>query len=478
MKNLIGNEWKDSYSKDTIEVINPYKNLLIDRIPNSNFDDVNEAVSNAYQALDGWRNKTIYERGDILIKFKNLVIKRKEELVRLYIRESGKPIREAREEFDALIEISTAFVEKSRHMYEDSIPSGISTKSNNTLEITSRYPLGIVAAILPSDCPILTFAHKIPAALIMGNTVIVKPSHRVPLTITKLVYLLRSAGVETSVIQLIHGTGEVSGKALASHPDINLITFSGSTVTGMKVMQQASNNLTKVHLELGGNNAAIVCSDADINLAVDEIIKSRIINSGQSATACKRILVHESIKSEFLNRLIREIDKLKIASPFENDTDMTCLIDEKNAIKVEKQVKKLVDNGAVVMCGGKRRKNFYEPTVITDFTDDKRILSTLEINGPIFPVITFKNTIDAIEIVNSSPYGLGASVFTKNIKTAFKISKYLDCGTVVINGSPMYRSHEMPFGGWKYSGFSTEGVSKTLEDMSTIKTTVLKDVYK
>ena len=234
MKNLIGNSWKSSASNKIVEVRNPYNNALLDTIPNSNYDDINEAVKEADQAKKHWSKIAINERCEIMLKFKENVQKERFELAKLLTNETGKNILDSQEEVDNLIELVTAFVEKARHMYGNTIPAGLDNKNDNTIQLTSREAIGIIAAILPFNFPVITFAHKVPAALIMGNTVIVKPSCKTPLTITKLVYLLRTAGVPSGALQVIHGTGEQAGHALAMHPDIQLITFSGSTGNGMK----------------------------------------------------------------------------------------------------------------------------------------------------------------------------------------------------------------------------------------------------
>lgn len=476
MKNLIGNSWKPASNGEFIKVLNPYNYMILDTIPNSTYDDINEAVKVSHEAKKKWIGLSIHERCEIILKFRELVKKEHYELAKLLTSESGKNIIDSESEIDDLISLTTAFVEKARHMYGNVIPAGLDEENDDTIQITSREPIGIIAAILPFNFPVITFGHKVPSALIMGNTVIVKPSCKTPLTITKLVYLLRTAGIPEGVIQVVHGNGEQAGNALAKHPDIQLITFSGSTSNGMKVMEAASPNLTKVLLELGGNDAMIVCQDADIDLAIEEAIKGRLYNMGQSSSSTKRFLVHKDKKSEFVSGLLRRVNEMKYGSPMDPKSNLSCLIDEEAAIKVEEQVKKLEEMGAHIVFGGHRNKNYFDPTIIVDVKEEMNISSNVEIMGPIIPIIEFTDINEAIEIVNNSPYGLAASIFTKNIKTAFKASKCLETGTVIINGSTNYRSNEMAYGGWKYSGFGTEGVSSTLEQLSLVKTTVLKNV--
>lgn len=476
MKNLIGNTWKSSQTSDYVEVRNPYNNMILDTVPNSNYDDINEAVKLANKAKKYWFGLSINERSELLLKFSEVVKKERFELAKLLTSETGKNIHESEEEMDILISLISAFVEKARHMYGDVIPAGLDKENDNTIQITSREPIGVIAAMLPFNFPVVSFAHKVPAALIMGNTVIVKPSSKTPLTITKLAYLLRTAGIPEGVIQVIHGTGEKAGHALAMHPDIELITFSGTTPNGIKVMEAASTNLTRVLLELGGNDAMIVCKDANIDLAIEEAIKGRLHNMGQSSSSTKRFLVHKDRKTEFVNGLLRKVSAMRYGSPMDTSNTLACLIDEDAAIKVDEQVKKLEEAGARVILGGRREKNYYEPTIVVDVTVEMGVSTNVEIMGPVIPIIEFDDINTAIEIVNSSPYGLASSIFTNDIKTAFKATKCLETGTVIINGSTNYRSNEMAYGGWKYSGFGTEGVSSTLEQLSLVKTTVFKNV--
>lgn len=476
MKNLIGNTWKSSQTSDYVEVRNPYNNMILDTVPNSDYDDINEAVKLANKAKKYWLGLSINERSEIILKFSDVVKKERFELAKLLTSETGKNIQEAEEELDSLISLTTAFVEKARHMYGDVIPAGLDDQNDNTIQITSREPIGVIAAMLPFNFPVISFAHKVPAALIMGNTVIVKPSSKAPLTITKLAYLLRTVGIPEGVIQVIHGTGEKAGHNLAMHPDIELITFSGTTPNGIKVMEAASTNLTRVLLELGGNDAMIVCKDANIDLAIEEAIKGRLYNMGQSSSSTKRFLVHKDRKTEFVNGLLRKVSSMRYGNPMDTSNTLACLIDEEAAMKVDEQVKKLEEAGARVILGGRRDKNYYEPTIVVDVTVEMGVSTNVEIMGPVIPIIEFDDINTAIEIVNSSPYGLASSIFTNDIKTAFKATKCLETGTVIINGSTNYRSNEMAYGGWKYSGFGTEGVSSTLEQLSLVKTTVLKNV--
>lgn len=476
MKNLIGNDWKESSNRNVIEVINPATNSLIDTVPDSTVDDVVLAVNLSKEAQIRWDSISLYERGEILIKFANLVKENIDDLAYMLSEESGKVLKESTYELNLLHDNVKAYVERARHLYGTSLQGGLSSEEEETIEFTMREPIGVVGVILPGIFKIDTFADKIVSALIMGNSVVVKPSKKNPFTITKLVYMLRQAGVYESVVQVIHGDGKTVGQALAMHPDINLVTFNGSTANGIRVMGSTSKNLAKSILSLGGNNAFIVCKDADINLAVEEAARGRFYSAGQLNICNKRFLVHSSVKEEFVNKLIRRMGSIKLGLPTDKDADIGCLISEKAAEKVEKQVNDMLRDGAKLVIGGGRSGAFYEPTIISDVKKDMAVVNNLDILGPVVPIIEFESLNDAIDIVNQSAYGYATSIFTKSTKIAMKVGKYIKNGIIVINGSTIDLNNEINSEGWKYSGVGRCGITATLEEMSKEKVIVLKDI--
>jgi len=476
MKNLIGNDWKDSSNLNVIEVFNPATEGLLDTIPDSTVDDVVLAVNLAKSAQTRWENTSLHERGDIIIKFANLVKENKDDIAGMLSEESGKAFKESLEEVESLYKLSLSFVESARHLYGVSMKGDIESKSDQSIQFTTREALGIVGVILPYNFKFDLLAKRVVSALIMGNAVIVKPSKRTPLAVTKLVYMLRQAGVYESVVQVIHGDGKTVGQALAMHPDVNLVTFNGSTANGIRVMGYSSKNLSKSLLSLGGNNAFILCKDGDVDLAVEEAARGRFYNCGQLNTCNKRFLIHTSLKEEFINKLIRRIGSIKIGLPDDKDTDLGCLIDAKSALKVEKQVNDMVSKGAKLVIGGGRSGSFYEPTILSDVTRDMPAASNLDILGPVVPIIEFETLNDAIDIVNQSAYGNATSIFTRNTKIAMKVASFIKNGRIIVNGSSVDCSYEISSEGWKYSGVGREGIVATLEEMSRVKVVVLNDI--
>jgi len=312
----------------------------------------------------------------------------------------------------------------------------------------------------------------------MGNAAILKPASVNPLTLTKYVELLVEAGVPAGVISVVHGSGDVVGKALTTNKDVDIVTLTGSTEAGIDALKNCSLHLAHSSLELGGNDAFILCEDGDIDLAVEETVWGRLYNAGQVCCASKRFLIHSAVKNEYIDKLIAKIKTLKVGYPSEIETDIGCLISEEAAIEVEEQVNKTVEQGARIVYGGRRNGAFYEPTILDGITKDMDVAIDMEIFGPVISIIEFNTIEEAIEIANQSKYGLSGSIITRDMKKAIKASEAMECGGFVVNGSSFFRSFEQPFGGWKYSGIGNEGVMTTLREMSRTKTVILKNITK
>lgn len=476
VKNLIGYEWKDASNGAVIEVVNPATQELIDTVPNVTDEDVDTAVKVAVEEQKKWEKVSIYERADILYKFVDLVEENKERLAVLLSNETGKPIKEARGEI-ANVRIGTrGFIEKAKHLYGKSIPEGSEAGQEKTIQFTKRYPIGVIAAIIPFNFPSDLFCQKVPPALMMGNSIIVKPSNYNPLTLIEYVKLMIEAGVPAGCIQILTGDGPTAGQALARHPGVHLVSLTGGTAAGIQTMGTASKNLTHVMLELGGNDAFIFLEDGDMDLAVKETIWGRLYNGGQVCCASKRFLINNSRKQEFIDRMKEVISNLKVGDPMKEDTDMGPMININAAKRIEEQVNQMVSEGATVVCGGRREDAYYYPTILDNVTKDMEASKDMEIFGPVISVIGFDDVEEAIEIANQSSYGLCGCVISKDVSRAMKIADRLECGGAVVNGASFYRSFEMPFGGWKHSGIGNEGVMTTLEEMSRLKTIVLKNI--
>lgn len=476
MKNIVGSERVDASNEAVVEVINPATGEFIDTVPNLLEEDVEKVVEVAKKAQKKWAKMPLHERGRILEKFVELVEENKEELALTLCKETGKPITEAKAEIANTRGFVYGYVEKAKHLYGITIPTGAEVGQEKTMQLTIRQPIGVVACIIPFNFPCDLFGQKVPSALIMGNSVIVKPSSYNPLTLHRYCELLLEAGVPAGVINCISGNGSVVGHALAKHKDVHLVSLTGSTKVGMETMETASKNLSHVMLELGGNDAFIVDKDGDLDLAVEELVWGRLYNTGQVCCASKRFLIHNDVKDDFTKKVIERLNTLKVGMPEEEDTQIGCLITEDAAIEVENQVRKTLEQGARLAYGGRRNRAFFEPTILTEVTRDMDVMIDMEIFGPVIPICGFDTIEEALEIANQSTYGLCGNIITSNMKTAFKVATELEVGGAIINGASFYHSAEMPFGGWKHSGIGNEGIATTLEEMSKIKTIVLKNI--
>ncbi len=478
MKSLIGNKWCDSSDGKVIEVYNPANNELIDTVPSLTKEDVERAIDYADAHQLDWEAKSVIERCEVLSRFAELVEENKDELAMLLSKETGKPIKEAYNEI-ANIQIGVpGYVEKVKHEYGNIVYRGTEKGQENTIQYTIQQPLGVVVAIIPFNFPSDIFINKVPPALLMGNAVILKPASVNPLTLTRYVELLVEAGVPAGVISVVHGSGSVVGKTLTSSKKVDMVSLTGSTAAGIDAAKNCADHCAHSSLELGGNDAFILCADGDMDLAIEETVWGRLYNTGQVCCASKRFLVENSVKEEYIRRMVEKINSLKQGDPQDMSTDIGCLVSEDAAIEVERQVNETIAAGATLVCGGKRNGAFYEPTILDNVTPDMEVAKDMEIFGPVISVIGFDDLDEAIEIANKSIYGLSGSIITKDISKAIKVSEKMECGGFVINGASFYRSFEQPFGGWKYSGIGNEGIMTTLKEMSRTKTVILKNITK
>ena len=476
MKMIIGDLAVDALDKSTITITNPSTGQPIDTVPDAGPDDVALAVAKAKAGQKDWAQMPVHQRATILRRFLGLVDEQREALARNLSAETGKPIREARAEIGNIFIGFEAFIEKAKHLYGDVIPNGSEPGQEKTLQLTLREPIGVVACIIPFNFPCDLFDQKVAPALMAGNAAIVKPPHQNPLTLIRLTELMIEAGVRGGAIQVLTGQGAKAGAALTAHPDVHKISFTGSTAVGIETAKNAASHLAHLSLELGGNDAFIVHEDADLDLAVEEMIWGRMYNGGQVCCASKRFLVHNRVRTAFVDKAAARMRTLKVGDPSKEDTQIACLVTEQAARQVEAQVALTLEQGGRLVLGGQRNGAFYAPTLIDAIPKTADVARDLEIFGPVVSVIGFDTLEEAIEIANASKFGLAGCIFSADMKTAMKTAAALECGSVVINGASFYRSFEMPFGGYKYSGLGTEGVLSTFAEVTRLKTVVLKNV--
>lgn len=467
MKNLIGNEWKDSVNGKVLKVFNPATLDIVDTIPDSTENDMLSAINIAKDSFKVWRSVSFDDKTNIFNKFIQLLKSDSKELAVLFSRECGLSINEVVQQLNSIEMILRTIVENAKLLLKDH-----DEKLNSNLEINILEPLGVVGVILSSSDIIYSFCYKVFSSLIMGNSVIIKPSELVPLTVSRLSYLLLMAGVPAGVIQVVHGRGKVVGKALSMNPFVKMVILDGDLKTGLSIRNYTSKKLGNEIFELNGNDALILCNDGDVSKAVDFTVKNRILGSGQSSVGPKRFIIHESLKDEYLTKLFALLRNIKMGDPLDWNNHIGCLVDKSRANRVEAYVKKTIDDGAELLYGGHRYNNFFEPTVLHDVTKDMSIMRETELLGPVIPIITFDSLDEAIRIANNIPYGINNFVFTKNTDIIFNCMKKLESSRVVIN--PKINSHLFNFGGWKLSGGNSSGIEELLKSFCISKTVILE----
>ena len=442
----------------TIDVINPATGAVVDTVPAATKEDVDKAVACAKAAQKKWAAVPVSEKVEIMYRFLDIVDDNKEKLAQVLSQETGKPIVEARAEIGNIRIGFSGFCEKAKHLYGKTFPAGLEPGQDKHVLITKKEPIGVIACVIPFNFPCDLFDQKVAPTLLAGNAAIVKPSTDNPLTLCMLTEMLGEAGVLPGAVQIVTGRGSKTGTWLCENPDVHGITLTGSTEVGIETYQRGAAHLAHIALELGGNDAFIVLEDGDVDLSVEELIWGRMYNTGQVCCASKRFLVHKNRVAEFTEKAVARISQLKQGQPSDESTQVGCLISEAAAIKVKDQIDLTVRQGGKIVLGGEREGAFITPTVIAGVPKTADVAIDMEIFGPVVPIIEFETVEEAIEIANGSKFGLCGCVFTSDMKTAVKVCNALECGGTIINGASFFRSFEMPFGGYKYSGVGTEGV--------------------
>ena len=477
MQMLIGGKHVDAKSKRTFDNVNPFNGEIVCTVPSGNSEDFEEAARIAKAAQPVWAGTPFYKRADIIRRFIGLVRENLEKIAKVVTAEGGKTITDARGELECLCMVFESFIEAARHLYGNTVPLNAEARTEGDIIFTVREPIGVFAAITPFNFPIELYAHKVAPVLITGNAVIIKPASDTPCAALMLTELLLEAGVPGGIAQVITGSGREVGAWLAETNNVDGVSFTGSTKVGIELMRGGAHNLQHVFLELGGNDPHVFFEDCDMDLAVAEAIGGRCYNAGQTCCANKRFIVQNSIKKEFIERLIEAAKNYKIGDPSDPETAMGCLVSVKAADAVMDEIQSVIDQGGKLLYGGKRNGAFVDPTII-EVTKENDVAKDLEIFGPVFPIIGFDTFEEAVEIANQTSYGLASAVMTNDINKAMKFATAVQAGTCVINGSGNYRSVHQPFGGYKHSGIGREGTSHTLYEVTQEKTIAIRNSLK
>ncbi len=444
----------DADAGETFETTVPATGESLGSFPRSGAEDVRRAVAAAKAAFEDWRLVPAPKRGEILFRFAELLREAKDELTALMSREMGKVKAEAGGDVQEAIDMAYYMGGEGRRLWGQTTPSELRDKFNMSI----RQPIGVVGAITPWNFPIAIPAWKLCPALVCGNTVVLKPAEDTPLLAERFVELLTEAGVPAGVVNVVHGFGEDAGEALVRHPDVPVITFTGSRETGVAVTKAAADHLKHVHLELGGKNGIIVMDDADLDLAVDGIVWSAFGTSGQRCTAASRVIVHEAVYGALQSKLVAAAERMRLGPGWDDSTDLGPVINRAAIEKIHSYTQIGQDEGAKLLTGGEvaaegelGKGNFYRPTIFADVSPQMRIAQE-EIFGPTTALIPVKSFEEAIAAANSIEYGLSSSIFTRDVNRAFAAMRDLQTGITYVNAGTTGAEVHLPFGGTKHTG--------------------------
>ena len=450
---------------EKIDVRNPATGKIVDTVPQGNREDAKNAIMAANGSKNIMHEMSARKISRILYDIYEDVSKVSDKLAELITLETGKVLRDSKNEMQRSLLTLQLASEESKRIYGETVPMDAGIGGRTTLGFTIKIPIGVVSAITPFNYPINLAMHKIAPALAAKNTVVFKPSQKAPLAALKLAQIIDSH-LPDGALNAVTGKGSVVGDEMVTNSLVNKVSFTGSIETGISISKKAG--MKKLTLELGGNDPLIVLDDADIEKAVISAVSGAYLNAGQVCMAVKRIILQNGIADEFTDKLVEKTMQLKVGDPMNLETDLGPLIDEEAAIKVEKVVEESVDEGAEILCGGKRKGAFYTPTVL-DNVDSKMRIVKEETFGPVAPIIHVKNVEEAFNVANNTKYGLQAGVFTNSVENALKAARVIEAGGVMINKQPTFRTDNMPFGGFKMSGMGKEGVKYAVEDMTRSK---------
>lgn len=463
-KNLVNGEWKEPLKGNYSENRNPAKwnDDLIGCFPSSTKEDVDEAVSAARTAFEKWRLIPAPRRGDVMKRTGDLLTEKKDELAFEMTREMGKVFAETKGDVQEGIDTAYYAASEGRRLFGHNTPSELPNKMN----LSFRMPVGAAGIITPWNFPMAIPTWKIFPALVCGNTVVFKPAELTPKTAHTLIKLIEQAMHDVleknyipGVVNLVHGKGSQVGEAIISHSGIDLISFTGSTAVGRHLNEIAGATLKRISLEMGGKNAQIVMDDAELELALEAVLWGAFGTTGQRCTATSRLILHENIHDEFLNKLIERTKKLKLGYGNDKGVDIGPLVSQSQRETVEYYVNVGInEDKAELVCGGETIRElslqkgwFYKPTIFKNVTRDMKIARE-EIFGPVLSVLKADSLEEAIDILNDTPYGLSSSLFTQDVNAAFRAVRDIKAGITYINGATIGAEAHMPFGGVKETG--------------------------
>ncbi len=452
--NFIGGKWVPAQSGGTFETRNPATGQVIAHCADSGVEDIRAAVAAAREAFESWHRLPAPQRGAWLYRVAERLVHEKEALAHVLTSEMGKVLVEARGDVQEAIDMAYYMGGEGRRQFGHSAPAELPNKSASSI----REPLGVVGLITPWNFPSAIPAWKSFPALIMGNTVVLKPSPDTPFTAALFVRILDESGIPPGVVNLVLGSTPQVGEALVKHPDVALISFTGSKATGAQVALDAATHHKRVALEMGGKNAILVMEDANLELAVEGIVWSAFGTSGQRCTACSRLIVHRAVKDRLVTLLLDRMQRLRVGNGLNPETDVGPLINQSHCDRVHDLVRAGQQEGARLLAGGRPLTEgdyadgyFFAPTLFDGVTPSMRIANE-EIFGPVLTVLEVQDLEEAISLNNSVEYGLSSALYTQDVNRAQYAMRELRSGIVYINAGTIGSEVHLPFGGVKATG--------------------------
>jgi aldehyde dehydrogenase (NAD+) len=453
-QNYIGGKWQSAQSGQTFPNYNPATGELLGHFPLSGETEAKAAVAAAHTAFEKWRLVPAPKRGEILFRAGELLKQHKEDLARTMTQEMGKVLKETRGDVQEGIDMAYYMGGEGRRLFGYTVPVELPNKSGLAL----RDPVGVVACITPWNFPIAIPTWKMFPALVAGNTIVFKPASDTPLSALRLVEILYEAGLPEGVVNIIFGPGGTVGETLLHHPDVAVISFTGSTESGRHVAIEAAKSLKRVSLEMGGKNAVIVMDDADLDLAVEGILWSAYGTAGQRCTACSRVIVHSAIRNALLQKLVPRIEQLRLGNGLDESIDVGPVINASQLEKIHNYTQIGTSEGATLITGGTiaregelARGHFYRPTLFTDVRPSMRIAQE-EIFGPTLSMIEVNSLDEAIAVNNNTKYGLSSSIYTQNVNNTQRAMRDITTGILYINSGTTGAEIQFPFGGTRGTG--------------------------
>ncbi|MDB5084643.1 MAG: gapN [Bacilli bacterium] len=469
-RTLVDGAWRTPASNLYLTITAPSDNSIVGYVPAMGQAEAVEAIESAKRAQKAWAALPVHERSEILIRAAALLDERAEEIGSVIMREVAKKRSSAIDEVKRTADLIRFTAEEGKRVNGQTLQGDAFPGYNkNKVSFVTRVPLGVILAISPFNYPVNLSASKIAPALATGNSVVFKPATQGAISALHLVKAFHDAGLPAGVLNTVVGKGAEIGDFLVQHPDIAMISFTGGSQNGSRIAKLAG--MIPLVMELGGKDAAIILPDADLDLAAKQIVSGAFSYSGQRCTAVKRILVHQGVADQLIEKMVPLIKKLSVGAP-EDNADITPLISDSAADYVQGLIDDAVANGSSLVTGGRRDGRTIHPTLLDNVTVDMRI-AWEEPFGPVLPIIRVSSTEQAIEIANASEYGLQSSVFTQDIGQAFRISEQLEVGSVQINGRTERGPDHFPFIGVKSSGMGTQGIAYSLQSMTRQKSMVI-----